>query len=150
MSKIYETSIRIGAAISKSFKGDTLNAANALKKLTEQTKQLKAAEKSAAAYKKLDGELARSKGRYNTAAEALRKLEAAELAAGGATKESTKWRKAGQREVASAARQLDRATKAAQKNSEALKKRKGRRAKRKISRNIPYNWWYNVDINLSP
>jgi hypothetical protein len=121
MSKIYETSIRIGAAISKSFKGDTLSAAAALTKLAKATKDLKSAEKSAAAFKKLDGEMARAKSRYNVATEALRKLEEAEKAAGGATKESTKWRKAGAREVTAAARQLDRATKSSQKHGEVLK-----------------------------
>lgn len=122
MSRTYETAIRIGASISKAFKSDTYNAAAALTKLVAATKNLKAAEKSAAAYKKLDGELTRAKARYDVASEALRKLEEAERAAGGATKESTRWRKAGTREVAAAARQLDRATKAQQKNAETLQK----------------------------
>lgn len=122
MSRVYETAIKIGAAISKSFKSDTHGAAAALTKLTAATKQLKTAEKAAGAYKKLSGELTRAKGRYDTASAALRKLQEAENAAGGATKESTKWRKAGEREVAAAARQLDRATKAAQKNAAALTK----------------------------
>lgn len=120
--KVYETAIEIGAKISKAFKSDTLGAALALTKLTDASKKLKQAEKSAAAYKKLDEAVRRSKGRYDQASHALRRLEQAERAAGGATKESTKWRKAGERELAKAAREMDRATKAAEKNAEALRK----------------------------
>lgn len=122
MSRVYETAIKIGATISKAFKGDTYDAAKALTKLADATKNLKTAEKSAAAFKKLDAEVTRAKSRYGTATEALRRLEEAERAAGGATKESTRWRKAGTREVTAAARQLDRASKSAQKNSEVLHK----------------------------
>lgn len=121
MSRVYETAIKIGATISKAFKSDTYNAAAALTKLADATKLLKSAEKSAAAFKKLDGELVRSKGHYDLASEALRRLGAAERAAGGATRESTKWRKAGEREVAKAAREFDRASKAAKKHGEILR-----------------------------
>ena len=121
MSRVYTTAIAIGATIAKAFGGDVRNAAGSLKKLADATKQLKAAEKSASAFKKLDDEVGRAKGRLDTASAALRKLDASERAAGGATAESTKWRKAGNREVASASRQFDRATKAAQKNAEALR-----------------------------
>jgi hypothetical protein len=122
VSRIYQTAIAIGATISKAFGSDVRNAAESIKKLSEATKQLKGAEKSAAAFKKLDDEVTRSKRRYDTASEALRRLDAAERAAGGATKESTKWRKAGERAVAASARQFDRASAAAQKNAEALHK----------------------------
>jgi len=121
MSRTYETAIKIGATIAKAFKADTYNAAAALTKLTDATKKLKDAEKAAASYKKLDDAVNRSRGRYNQASEALRKLEAAEKAAGGATKESTQWRKAGERAVAKAAHEMDRATKAAEKNGAALR-----------------------------
>jgi hypothetical protein len=122
MSRVYETAIKIGATISKAFGRTRTTRRRRSTKLAAATKQLKQAEKSAAAFKKLDAEVTRSKGRYDVATSALRKLEEAERAAGGATKESTKWRKAGAREVAAAARQLDRASKAAQKNGEVLKK----------------------------
>lgn len=120
MGRIYQTSIAIAATIAKAFKSDTYDAAKAVTKLGEAMKKLKAAEKSAASLKKLDDELARSKGRYNTATEALRRLKDAENAAGGATKESLKWRRAGERAVTQAARAVDRATKSAQKHSEVL------------------------------
>lgn len=119
--RIYETAIKIGAAISKTFKTDAYNAASALTKLTDATKKLKEAEKAAAAYKKLDEAVSKSKAKYDAASEALRRLEQAEKAAGGATKESTKWRKAGERAVASAAKGLDRSSKAAEKNGKALR-----------------------------
>lgn len=122
MSRTYETAIKIGATISKAFKSDTYNAASALEKLAKASKQLKEADKAAAAFKKLDDQVTKAKAKYDTATEALRALKDAERAAGGATKESTQWRKAGERAVASAARQLDRATKAADKNREALQK----------------------------
>lgn len=120
-NRLYETAIRISASISKAFKGDINNAAAALTKLTGATKQLKEAEKAAAAYKKLEDAVSSSKGRYDSASSALRKLEAAEKAAGGATKESTQWRKAGERELAKSSREFDRATKAAEKNGKALR-----------------------------
>lgn len=120
MGRTYETAIKIGATISKAFKGDTYNAAAALTKLTAAVTKLKAAEKSAASLQKLDGALAKAKGRYDGASAALQRLTDAEKAAGGATKDSTKWRKAGERAVASAAREFDRATKAAVKHKEVL------------------------------
>jgi hypothetical protein len=122
MSRIYETAIRIGAAITKSFAGDAKNAADAIKKVSEATKQLKAAEKAAASFKKLDDEVSRAKAKYDTASAALRRLEEAERAAGGATKESTKWRRAGERAVAASAKAFDRATQAQQKSAEVLRK----------------------------
>lgn len=120
-SKVYEVAVRIAASIAKTFKGDTLGAAGALTKLTGAAKQLQSAEKAAASYKKLDAAVASSKARYGQAAEALRRLEEAEKAAGGATKESAKWRAAGERELAKYAREMDRATKAAEKNAQAMR-----------------------------
>jgi len=120
-NRVYTTAIAIAASISKAFKGDALNAASALGKLTEATKKLQSAEKAAASFKRLDDAVSRSKGRYDQATAALRRLEEAERAAGGATKESTAWRKAGEREVAKAAREFDRSTKAAEKNGKALR-----------------------------
>jgi hypothetical protein len=122
MARVYESVIKIGASISKAFRGDALGAAGALKQLAASTKQLQAAEKAAAAYKKLGATVASSKARYDQASEALKRLEAAERAAGGATKESTAWRKAGEKEVAKAAKEFDRATKAAEKHADALRK----------------------------
>lgn len=120
MSRVYETAVKIGATISKAFKRDTVDAAASIDKLSKSTKKLQEAEKSAAAFKKLDEEIKRSKAKYDQAAAALRRLEEAEKAAGGATKESTQWQKAGARAVAAAAREMDRATKAAEKNAKAL------------------------------
>jgi hypothetical protein len=120
MSRVYETAIKIGASIAKTFKSDTLSAASALTKLTDAAKKLKEAEKAAAAYKRLDDAVSKAKARYDQASASLRRLEEAEKAAGGATKESTAWRKAGTKEVAAAARELDRATKAAEKNGKAM------------------------------
>jgi hypothetical protein len=119
-SKTYETFIKIGASISKAFKSDTLGAASALGKLTDAQKRLKAAEAAAKSVSRLGSEVGRAKARYDQAAVSLRHLEAAERAAGGATKESTKWRAAGTKEVAKAAKELDRATKAAEKNARAM------------------------------
>jgi hypothetical protein len=121
MSRLYQTAIEIGARISKTFKSETIGAATALSKLTAETKKLREAEKAAAAYKKLDDAVKRSKTKYDQASAALRKLEEAEKAAGGATKESTVWRKAGERAVAAAAREMDRGTKSAEKNAAALR-----------------------------
>jgi hypothetical protein len=121
MSRVYQTAIAIGATISKAFKSDTLGAAAALNKLTGAAKQLKSAEQAAASFKKLNAAVDASKARYNQASEALRRLEAAERAAGGATKESAVWRKAGEREVARYAKEMDRATKAAEKNAAAMR-----------------------------
>jgi hypothetical protein len=121
MSRVYETAIKIGASIARTFKSDTLGAAAAMLKLTDTTKKLKEAEKAAASYKKLDDAVKRSKTKYDQASAALRRLEEAEKAAGGATKESTQWQKAGARAVAAAAREMDRATKAAEKNGKALR-----------------------------
>lgn len=120
-SRIYETAIKVGATIAKAFKSDTLTAAAALTKLTDATKRMKEAEKAAASYKKLDVAIAGSKARYDQDAAALRKLEDAEKKAGGATKESTAWRKAGAAAVLKASREMDRATKAAEKNGKALR-----------------------------
>jgi hypothetical protein len=118
--RVYETAIRVAASISRTFSADTLKAAKSLRDLAKDTKKLEAAQKSAAAYKKLDDELKRSKTRYDQAAAALRRLKEAEEAAGGATKESTQWIKAGEKAVASAAREMDRATKAAKNHGKAL------------------------------
>jgi len=120
--RAYTTAIEIGAQIAKAFRGDTLNAAKALEKLTAETKKLKEAEKVASSYKRLDDAVKSSKSRLDQASDALRRIEQAERNAGGATKESTKWRKAGQRAVAQASREFDRATKAANKNADALRK----------------------------
>lgn len=122
MSRTYETAIKIGAFISKAFKAETYGAAAAVTKLTGATKQLKAAETAAKSVKKLDDALKRSKASYNAASEALQRLKDAEIAAGGATKESTQWRKAGERQLAKYAREVDRATKASEKNAEAARK----------------------------
>jgi hypothetical protein len=119
--RVYQTAIEIGAKISKAFKGDAKNAADAIKNLAETTKKLQAAEKSAGAFRKLDDQLKRSKARYDIASESLRRLKDAEKAAGEVTKESTAWRKAGERELASASREFDRATKAAEKHAEVLR-----------------------------
>ncbi len=121
MGKLYQTAIEIGAKISKSFKGDALGAAGALHKLHGAAKQLQSAEKAAAAVKKLSVAVASSKAKYDQASAALRVLKDAENAAGGATKESTKWRKAGEQEVAKYAKELDRATAAAERNAKALR-----------------------------
>lgn len=120
-SRVYESIIKVGATISKAFSTDTKNAAESLKKLSEQTKKLKDAEKAAASYKKLDDAVSKSKAKYDQASAALHRLQAAERAAGESTKESTKWRKAGERAVAKAAREMDRATKSAEKNAKALR-----------------------------
>ncbi len=121
MGKLYQTAIEIGAKISKSFKGDTLAAAGALHKLHGAAKQLHSAEKAAGAVKKLNAAVASSKSKYDQASAALRQLETAERAAGGATKESTAWRKAGEKEVAKYAKEVDRATVAAERNAKALR-----------------------------
>lgn len=120
--KTYTTAIEIGAQIARAFRGDTLNAAKALDKLTESTKKLKEAEKVATSYKKLDDAVKSSKTNLDRTSEALRRIRQAEMDAGGATKESTKWRHAGERAVANASREFDRSTKAANKNAEALRK----------------------------
>ncbi len=121
MSKVYETAIKIGATISKAFKSDALGAAASLTKLTGAAKQLQSAEKAAGAVKKLNDAVSKSKAKYDQASAALRKLEAAEKTAGTATKESTAWRKAGEKEVARYAHEMDRATKAAEKNAAAMR-----------------------------
>jgi hypothetical protein len=118
---VYESIIRVGAAIAKNLKPDALAAAQSLSKLASETKKLETAKKSAAAYQKLDAAVGKAKAKYDQARESLRRLEEAEKAAGGATKESTAWRKAGERAVAAAAREMDRATKAAEKNAKALR-----------------------------
>jgi hypothetical protein len=119
-SKVYETAIKIGATISRAFKSDTLGAAGALGKLTDAQKKLRAAEGAAKSVGRLSDAVTKAKERYNVATESLRKLEAAERAAGGATKESTRWRTAGNKEIARAAKELDRATAAAEKNARAM------------------------------
>lgn len=121
MARVYESAIKIGATVSSAFRRDTQNAASALLKLGDATKRLKDAEKSAAAYRKLDDAVKRSKAKYDQATSSLRRLQEAEKAAGGATKESTQWQKAGARAVAAAAREMDRATTAAGKNAKALR-----------------------------
>jgi hypothetical protein len=121
LSRVYESIIKVGATISKTFSRESLDAAKSLVKLSDATKKLQAAEKAAGAYKKLDAAVSAAKQKYDTAAAALRKLEDAEKAAGGATKESTQWRKAGARAVAAAAKELDRATAAAKKNADAMR-----------------------------
>lgn len=119
--RVYQTAIEIGAKISKAFRSDTLAAAASIRKLAADTKKLEAAKKAAEGYKHLGSAVTKAKVKYDLAREALRRLEEAEKAAGGATTESTKWRKAGERAVAAAAREMDRATKAAEKNARALR-----------------------------
>ncbi len=121
MSRVYETAIKVGATVSAAFKRDSQNAAAAMLKLSDATKKLKDASKSAAAFGKLDDAVKKSKAKYDQATASLRRLQEAEKAAGGATKESTQWQKAGQRAVAAAAREMDRATKAAEHNARALR-----------------------------
>lgn len=121
MGTTYESVIKVGAEIAKNLTPDALKSARALKALTEDVKKLKAAEKAAAGYKKLTDAVAKSKTKVDQAAAALRRLEEAERAAGGATKESTQWRKAGERALAAANREMDRSTKAAERNAKAMR-----------------------------
>jgi hypothetical protein len=120
MSRTYETAIKIGAAISKAFKADTYSAAAALTRLGTEAKKLKAADQATESFGRLQAQLASSKAKLDAASEALQRLKAAELAAGGATKESTRWTKAGESAVKAASKEFDRASAAVGRNAAAL------------------------------
>lgn len=121
MGRVYESALRLSATISKTFKPEALSAAAAVARLAGETSKLKKAHAATEQYHKLAGEIGAARERFNAASEALARLKAAEEAAGGATRESTKWRRAGERAVAAAERQLGRATKAAEANAKALR-----------------------------
>lgn len=119
--KVYETAIRINAAISATFKPGVLTAATAVERLAARTKDLKAAERATEQFARLSGELATARSKFDGASDALARLKAAEVAAGGATKESAKWTRAGERAVAAAAREVNRAATATGRNAHALR-----------------------------
>lgn len=119
--KIYETAIKISAAIDAKFKPGVLTAATAVEKLAKRTKELQAAERATEQFARLSGELAAASARFDGASAALARLKAAEKAAGGATQESTKWTKAGERAIAAATREVTRAAAATGLNAHALR-----------------------------
>jgi hypothetical protein len=118
--RVYETAIKLAAKVASSFRPEVLGAAKAVERLRGETDKLRAGEKAAEGYARTAARLAEAKQKYDTAAEAVRRLADAEKAAGGATKESAKWRAAGERELAKASKNLDRASLAAGHNAAAL------------------------------
>lgn len=119
-SRIYETAIKIGATISRTFRADVLNASTAITRLGGETKKLKAAAESAAAFEQLSQRVAASKQRYDTAAAAVRRMEAAQRTAGKASKESAAMLAVGKKAVEAEAKELDRLNKALGTHSKRL------------------------------
>jgi hypothetical protein len=118
--KTYELAIAIGAKLSATFSRETYSASAALAGLGKQAKQLTATGRSAEKFAQLTEEVKRAEARYGTAAAALGQLKTAELAAGGATKESAKWMTAGARATKQAEVALLKARDAANKEEAAL------------------------------
>jgi hypothetical protein len=120
MGRVYETAILIGAKLSATFKSQTYSASEALKRLGVEAKKLSAAERASESFVRVTANLKDATEKYNTTAEAVARLAVAEKAAGGPTRESIKWRKAGERALKTAAREFDRASRAAGANAAAL------------------------------
>lgn len=119
-SRIYETAIRIKAAIDGAFKVETLSAAGAISRLGAEAKKLTAASAATESFTRISAELAAAKAKYDTTAAAVQRLADAERAAGGPTKESAKWTAAGARALKQAEREFNRASHAAGNNAAAL------------------------------
>jgi len=118
--KLYSVAIAIGAKVSATFKSETYSAAAALTRLGKEAKQFSALERSTERFAKFADTVAQAEKRYTTAAAALEQLKRAELAAGGATKESAKWTRAGERATKAAEVALGKARHAANTEAAAL------------------------------
>ncbi len=106
--RIYETAIRISAAIAKGFTGDTKAASAAIKTLGTETKKLTQTRDAAVAFGKLTTAVAAAKDKFDKASAAEKALAAAAKAAGKPTEDLKEKLKAAHLEAAAAGRELKR------------------------------------------